>query len=76
MVYFLQHTLFLLFFTIHYISYKSTLPFIPSEIQNDTLEEEKKEKLPFRLPLTFLLETLLLSQSSKMGWVRFEGLDP
>ena len=57
MVYFLQHTLFLLFFTIHYISHKSTLPFISSEIQNDTLEEENKEKLPFRLPLTFLLET-------------------
>ena len=57
MVYFLQNTLFLLFFTIHYTSHKYTLPFIPNEIRNDTLEEENKEKLPFKLPLTFLLET-------------------
>lgn len=39
------------------MSHKSTLPFIPSEIQNDNLGAKNKQKLPFRLRLTFILDT-------------------
>ena len=61
------------------ISHKFILPFILSEIQNDTFgaknknKNKKQAKAPFRLPLTFSMRNfLLLSPSSKnRGGVEF-----